>query len=45
MAASLCRQHDTTPRGVYADYLQDLKALMKRGAGKEALKLSGGSTN
>jgi hypothetical protein len=35
MAASLCRKHDTTPRGVYADYLEELKELATRGVGKE----------
>lgn len=29
MAASLCVEHDTTPRGVYADHLDDLKQLMR----------------
>jgi len=28
MAASLCKKYGTTPRGVYADYLQQLKAMM-----------------
>ena len=28
MAASLCKKHDTTPRGVYADHLEKLKKLM-----------------
>ena len=31
MAASLCKQHDTTPRGVYQKYLGELKVLMKKG--------------
>ncbi|MBI4876485.1 MAG: FAD-dependent oxidoreductase [Acidobacteria bacterium] len=34
MAASLCKKHATTPRGVYAQHLPDLKALMTQGAGK-----------
>jgi hypothetical protein len=34
MAASLCKQHDTSPRGVYETYLDELKDLMARGAGK-----------
>jgi len=34
MAASICTKRDTTPRGVYKNYLDDLKALMKTGAGK-----------
>lgn len=28
MAASLCKKHDTTPRGVYAEHLEKLKKLM-----------------
>ena len=31
MAASLCKTHDTTPRGVYQDYLEELKSLMEKG--------------
>jgi hypothetical protein len=34
MAASLCKQHNTTPRGVYENHLDNLKELAKRGAGK-----------
>ena len=34
MAASICKKHDTTPRGVYKDYLDELKKLMKAGVGK-----------
>jgi hypothetical protein len=34
MAASLCKQFNTTPRGIYEDHLDDLKALMTRGAGR-----------
>jgi len=33
MAASLCKQHDTTPRGVYENHLDELKALANEGAG------------
>ncbi len=33
MAASLCRQHDCTPRAVYEAHLDELKRLMTRGAG------------
>ena len=29
-AVSLCKQHSTTPRGVYTDYLDELKALFER---------------
>lgn len=34
MAASLCRQYETSPRGVYQQYLSELKRLMERGVGK-----------
>lgn len=33
MAASLCTKHKTTPRGIYREYLPELKALMKQGTG------------
>jgi len=35
MAASLCKQHNTSPRGVYKDHLDELKKLMEKGVGKE----------
>jgi hypothetical protein len=35
MAASLCKQNSTTPRGVYEHHLEDLKTLMKKGVGKD----------
>lgn len=38
MAASLCVKHATTPRGVFERHLDELKALMQRGVGKESLK-------
>jgi hypothetical protein len=31
MAASLCKQHDTTPREVYQNHLGGLKVLMEKG--------------
>jgi hypothetical protein len=34
MAASLCKKHNTDPRGVYSHYLDELKELAKRGVGK-----------
>lgn len=37
LAASVCHQHATTPRGVYTSYLGELKQLMKKGAGKTGL--------
>jgi hypothetical protein len=39
MAASLCGRYRTTPRGVYEDHLDELKALMKQGVGKDAAAL------
>jgi hypothetical protein len=36
MAASLCKKHNTDPRGVYQQHLDDLKELMRRGVGREA---------
>jgi hypothetical protein len=34
MAASLCKKHDTTPRRIYENYLDELQGLMRRGVGK-----------
>ena len=34
MAAAICAREGCDPRGVYAEHLDDLKALMTRGAGK-----------
>lgn len=31
MAVSLCKKHDTTPRGVYEKHLEELKGLMRQG--------------
>ena len=36
MAASVCKKHDTLPRMVYEEHLDELKKLMVRGAGKQA---------
>jgi hypothetical protein len=33
MAASLCKEHNTTPRGVYQEHLEELKELMREGVG------------
>jgi hypothetical protein len=41
MAATLCKQHATTPRGVYERHLEELKTLMRRGVGKEDLDAKG----
>ncbi|MHC4159630.1 MAG: FAD-dependent oxidoreductase [Planctomycetota bacterium] len=35
MAASLCKKHGTSPRRVYKNHLEELKALMRRGVGKK----------
>jgi hypothetical protein len=37
MAAALCQRHDTSPRGVYEQQLDELKRLMQAGAGKKSL--------
>ena len=34
MAASLCKQYDTSPRGIYEKRLEELKGLLQQGAGK-----------
>jgi len=34
MAASLCKKHDTAPRGVYSYHLEELQALMQAGIGE-----------
>jgi hypothetical protein len=34
MAAALCKQHDTDPRGVYEKHLDELKQLMRDGVGR-----------
>jgi hypothetical protein len=36
MAASLCLQNGTTPRGIYENHLDKLQTLMKKGVGKES---------
>jgi hypothetical protein len=33
MAASLAKKYETSPRGVYQTYLEDLKGLMRKGVG------------
>ena len=38
MAASICKDRSTTPRGVYVEHLPELKELATRGVGKEDLK-------
>jgi hypothetical protein len=35
MAASLCKEHKTNPRGVYQKHLPELQALMRRGVGAQ----------
>jgi hypothetical protein len=34
MAASVATKHNTNPRGVYQNHLDELKALMEKGVGK-----------
>ena len=36
MAASICKNRNTTPRGVYVEHLPELKELATRGVGKKA---------
>ncbi len=38
MAASICRENSVLPRDVYTTYLNDLKALMTLGTGKQGLE-------
>lgn len=40
MAASICHDKGCTPRGVYTDWLPELKALMKRGAARNDVELN-----
>ncbi len=35
MAAAVARKHDATPRAVYENHLDELKAMLSRGAGKD----------
>lgn len=37
MAASICRKHKVLPRDIYTSHLEELKALMREGAGKQGL--------
>jgi hypothetical protein len=37
MAASVCKNRGTTPRGVYTEHLPELRQLATHGVGKEAL--------
>ena len=37
MAASICKEHQAFPRDVYQRYLDELKALMRMGVGKQGL--------
>lgn len=39
MAAGICYRNSTTPRGVYLQYLPELKELMAKGAGRPADEL------
>ena len=35
MAASLCKQNNCMPRGVYTEHREELKARMEKGAGRD----------
>ena len=35
MAASICKNRSTTPRGVFVEHLPELKELATRGVGKD----------
>lgn len=35
MAAAICKAHDVQPREVYQHYLEELKAMMRKGAAKD----------
>jgi hypothetical protein len=37
MAASICKNHNVRPRGVYENYLSELIDLMKKGTGRADL--------
>lgn len=37
MAASVCKKHNTNPRGVYTNHLEDLIQLMQKGTGNTEL--------
>ncbi len=37
MAAALCARHACLPRDIYNEYLEELKALMAEGCGKQGL--------
>ena len=39
MAASICKDKGTTPRGIYQHYLPELKALMRKGAARTDIDL------
>ncbi len=43
MAASLCKEFSTTPRGVYENHLPKLIALMQQGVGRNDLNVARGS--
>lgn len=43
MASALCKQHATTPRGVYEKHLDELKTLMQRGVGRLDLAATTGT--
>ena len=38
LAAGICKNHNCLPRTVYTDYLDELKSVMRQGAGKDEIK-------
>jgi len=40
MAASICKRYDGRPRDVYTNYLDELKALMTQGVGREPVSIA-----
>ena len=42
MAAAVCKKHGCLPRDVYADHLDELKGLMRKGVPKLGVYHSGG---
>ncbi|MDR1493816.1 MAG: FAD-dependent oxidoreductase [Planctomycetaceae bacterium] len=41
MAASICKKHDATPRGVYQNHLDELKTLLEEGVAPPPVSQSG----
>ena len=45
MAASICREHDCSPRDVYTRHLDELQTLMRRGAGRASDAVTSAGNN